>query len=59
MVALEALLMLTKKLSFVSTEVSPMTATMTVFVVCPGVKVSVPLADVKSAGAVAVPSAVV
>ena len=46
MLALEALLMLTKKVSFVSTEMSPRMATLTVFVVCPGVKVSVPLAAV-------------
>src|ERR1044071_7169989 len=42
-VALVALVRLTKKLSLPSTTVSPMTTTATVFVVSPGLKVRVPL----------------
>ena len=43
MVALTAPLRLTKKVSFASGTVSPITGTVIVCVVAPGVKVSVPL----------------
>jgi hypothetical protein len=43
MAALLGLERLTKKVSFGSSSVSPLTSTVTVFVVCPAVKVRVPV----------------
>src|SRR5262245_18975578 len=58
MVALVGLLKLTAKLSFGSARRSPFTTAVTVLLVWPGAKVSVPLVAWKSLPDVALPSAV-
>jgi hypothetical protein len=49
---------LTRNVSSISSSTSPLTRTVTVFVVSPATNVTVPDAAAKSPGAIAVPSAV-